>query len=624
MKRNIGNIIICAAVLLSVGACTKKVLNTQPFDKVSEDVIWNNSANAWTFVYSTYASIIPAFQGGGQNSAPFTLNTIGFDGIYNAGARVFTGTLDRNTDMGFNNWSQVRQCNMIIDKAGASKGISDDDKKELIAQGKFLRAMSYFNVARKIGRIVWIDTVLTPEDSLLLPSTASPAESYKYIIQDLEDAVRGLSTSKVPGIANKYTAAAMLSEVCLEALAYQNYPNAANINSSNPIIDTAIKYAQLVINEGGYTLDPDYGGMFNEVNPQSSEIIMAMYQKSSTTEVVNTPMQLMLPNINNGAVTQYGGSPLYTGANDHELENWIQGGPTYNMADAYLVIDKNDPSKALPWDETSQFKNAIDNNVSIPSFEIPKAGGETSVEHGMIKPGSNETIWTLTNEGRDARWAASIVSDSSDLYGWKLTTSIKGNATRWMKIDGFSYYVSLTNLYWRKGIYNNVSPRPFYNVPTDYHYVITRLGRVYLNLAEAYLLKGDIPDAVAAFNMTRTIHGQLPPSTATTLADAWTDYKRERRVDLVLEDDYYWSLLRWGRYGGPANHNIASGGIIPELTDVPQVIDISKSRKAFSVVEGSFFGSNNIRIFEPKRYLFPIAQGYLDRNSKFGPQNPGW
>jgi hypothetical protein len=95
-------------------------------------------------------------------------------------------------------------------------------------------------------------------------------------------------------------------------------------------------------------------------------------------------------------------------------------------------------------------------------------------------------------------------------------------------------------------------------------------------------------------------------------------------VDLVLEDDYYWSLLRWGRYGGPANHNIASGGIIPELTDVPQVIDISKSRKAFSVVEGSFFGSNNIRIFEPKRYLFPIAQGYLDRNSKFGPQNPGW
>jgi hypothetical protein len=193
-----------------------------------------------------------------------------------------------------------------------------------------------------------------------------------------------------------------------------------------------------------------------------------------------------------------------------------------------------------------------------------------------------------------------------------------------MKIGGFAYYVSLTNLYWRKGIYNNVSPRPFYNVPTDYHYVLMRLGRVYLNLAEAYLLKGDVIDAVAALNETRTIHGKLPPSMATTLADAWTDYKRERRVDLVLEDDYYWSLLRWGRYGGPANHNLSSGSIIPELTAEPQVMDISKDRKSFSVVEGSFYGSNNIRVFEPRRYLFPIAQNYLDENPKFGPQNPGW
>lgn len=623
-KINIKSIIVSSAIVIFAGSCSKEVLNTHPFDRISSDVVWNNSANAWTFIYSTYGNIMPNYEGGGENTDPYTLNTMGFDGIYGIGSGVFTGTVDNTWDMGFNNWAQIRRCNLIIDEVENSKGISPDDKTTLIAQGKFLRAMSYFKVARNIGRIVWIDTVLNPNDSLLLPSTTNPTESYKYVINDLVSAAQNLPTSSDRAIANRYTAAAWLGEVCLEALAYENYPNAPNISPNDPLLDTAIKYDLMVINQGGYAMDPNYGGMFNEANPQSSEIIEGIYRKAINTDVVNTPMQLMLANINNGNVTQYGGGPLYTGANDHVLENWIQGGPTQNMAEDYLTIDKNDPSKALPWNKTSQFYAAVDTTTIIPASVIPQAGGETSVQHGMIKTGSNQTIWTLTNVGRDARWNQTMVTDSSDLYGWNIQTCIKGNATRWMKINGAAYYVSLTNLYWRKGIYNNVSPRPFYNVPTDYHYVLMRLGRVYLNLAEAYLLKGDITDAVASLNQTRTIHGKLPPSTATTLADAWTDYKRERRVDLVLEDDYYWSLLRWGRYGGPANHGLASGGIIPELTTVPRVMDISKDRKNFSIVEGPFYGSNNIRVFETRRYLFPIAQSYLDRNMKFGPQNPGW
>lgn len=185
--------------------------------------------------------------------------------------------------------------------------------------------------------------------------------------------------------------------------------------------------------------------------------------------------------------------------------------------------------------------------------------------------------------------------------------------------------MSLSNLYWRKGMYNNVTPRLIWDSPTDYHYVITRLGRVYLNLAEAYLLKGDISSAVQAVNQTRTIHGALPPIATLSPAEVWTDYKRERRIELVLENDYYWSLLRWGRYGGDANHGMIPGGTIPELTEVPYVMDISKDRKSYTVVSGSFFASNDAREFDPsRRYLMPIAQSYLDRNPNFGPQNPGW
>ncbi len=624
MKKNIILATGLVASAIFIGSCKKSVLDTQPYDKVSESVIWSTKANAETFIFSTYSSVMGSFQGGASTDAR-TTNLLAFDGTYNGSAGFFNETLTRNSDLGFNNWGTVRRCNQIITQVAASAGISADDKKALIAEGKLLRAMSYYNVARNTGRIVWIDKVLNPDDELLLSSTASPTESYNYIIKDLEDAIVDLPTTKIPGRANKYTAAAFLTEVCLQALAYKNYPNSANVNPSDPLLDKVIANAQTVIN-GGYALEADYGAMFNDLKPTSSETIFGVYRKAINTTCDGTPMQNMVPNMSNDQITQGGGSPLLS-SQIRIFEAWVEHGPTQNIADEYLVIDKNDPTKAFKWNQTSQYTAAIDETLAIPTSKIPVANGETSIKRGTIKPASTETVWSLTNIGRDARWNATVLSDSSSrFYGEILTTCINGNATRWLKLKGAAYYQSLTNMYWRKGVYNNVSPRVYVGVTTDYHYVITRMGRVYLNLAEAYLLKGDIANAVLNFNRTRTVHGKLPGSTASSLTEAWIDYKRERRVDLVLENDYYWSLLRWGRYGGDANSGIASGGTIPELTELPRVMDISKDRKAFSIVQGAFFSANNNRVFDnTRRYLGPISQtSYIDRNSKFGPQNQGW
>lgn len=608
-------------MLSSAIVSCQDVLDTQPFDKIAEDVLWSNRANAETFIFSTY-SIMNAFNGGPSTDA-WTLNLISMDATYNSAAGVFTERLDRNSDMGFNNWGAVRRCNLIIEKVTNSPGITENDKKELIAEAKFLRAMTYYNVARRIGRIVWIDKVLTPDDELLLSSTANPKESYAYIIQDLEDAVADLPTEKISGRANKYVAAAMLTEVCLQALAYDNYPEPYQANPNHELLAKVIQYGELV-EEAGYELEAEYGGMFNDSKPTSNEIIFGVYRKAINTTADATPMQLMLPNLNNDNIKLSGGSPLLN-SQIRIFEAWGDHGPSLDLANDYLVIDQADQSKALRWDETSQYLAAVDEQASISTDIIPRASGEVEVKRGTVTNDAT-SIWKLTNEGRDARWNASILSDSSTVfYGEVLTTDVKGNSGRWLKLNGFAYYTSLTNMYWRKGVYNNVNPRIFYGVATDYHYVIMRLGRVYLNMAEAYLLQNNLAKALEMMNKTRVTHGQLPPSLAPDLSSAWEDYKRERRVDLVLENDYYWTLLRWGRYGGDANHGIPSGGTIPELTTLPQVMDISKDRKHYSIVRGSFFSANATREFNPlRRYLFPIAQSYIDRNPKFGPQNPQW
>ena len=629
-------VIIGYAFVLS--SC-KKVLEAEALDQVGEDVIWSTRANAETFIYGSYGIMDVYRSGPGPDTR--TSNIQSNDGTGRNASKVFSESFTNRDDINdhgddkvldnFNNWAEIRRCNLIIKKVGESTGIPEADKKELIAEGKFLRAMSYLGVARKTGRIVWIDNVLTESDDFKLPSVATPTDSYNYIIKDLEDAVAGMSATKVSGRANKYVAAAFLTEACLQALAYKNYPAPANVNPADPLIDKVITNAQLVI-AGGYALDADYEGMFNETKSTSGEIIYAIYHKSINNIVQRTPMQLALPNISNDKVIKFDGGPLFSKPVAFEL--WPEYFPSQNLADDYLVIDKADPTKVLPWNQTSQYLAAMDEGVNVrapytrrgfPNDKVPSGGDEVVVKQGRIKAGSLENLWTLTNVGRDARWKVSIISDSIRFANELFTTNTKGNANRWISVYGGDWGSTATNMYFKKGMYTNVAPSYLNSVSTDYHYVCMRLGRVYLNLAEAYLLKGDLPNALANLNKTRVLHGALPASSVGNLTDAWTDYKRERRVELTQENDFYYSLLRWGRYGGNANDGRPSGGTITNLTEALRVLDISKDRKSFAIVTGTFnFGYNQRRFDASRRYLFPIPQGFIDNNPKFGPQNPGW
>jgi hypothetical protein len=623
-------LIICFFTgILALNSC-KKVLDADPLSLISPEVVWSSKANAETFVFATYGIMNAYASGPGQDT--YTSNIVAAYGTASNAFPVYTETLTNRSDYGFDNWAAVRRCNVIIKNVGESAGIADADKKALIAEAKFLRAMSYYSIARKTGRIVWIDRVLTENDDLKLPSRTNPTESYNYIIKDLEDAVVDMPATKQAGRANKYTAAAFLTEVCLQALAYKNYPSAPNVTANDPLLDKIIANAQTVIN-GGYGLETDYEGMFNETKSTSGEIIFGIYRKAINTAIQDTPMQNMVPNIKPETIKNFDGSPLFN--KPVPFECWPENFPTQNLTDDYLTVDKADPTKVLPWNQTSQYINAVDESVNViipftktgfPHDKTAKLNNDILVKMGRIKPGSTETIWTLTNENRDARWKASIISDSTRFYGELLTTGLRGNSGRFLgTINGGGYDCTLSNMYWRKGLYTNVSPSYLNSVSTDYHFVCMRLGRVYLNLAEAYLLKGDLANALINLNKTRVTHGQLPPSTAGNLTDAWKDYRRERRVELTEENDRYYSLLRWGRFGGDANDGIAAGGTIKELTEPIRVMDVSKDRKSFSIVTGPFGNQYNDRKFDPsRRYLFPIGQNLIDNNAKFGPQNPGW
>lgn len=647
MKHLFKYILLCVGVV-TFTAC-EDTLDTHPSSVFTDELVWKNPQTANAFVYSTYAAVLSGtgWTGGGscvawQARTPDGVQTSlvgeGIDGM------ATELGVNNESDYGANRFTLLRQCNLIIENAQKSN-FADADKQGLIAEGKFLRGMVFFDQARKMGRFVPMTKVLEASDTVAsrIKMTNSVAESYKYVLSDLRAGAEGLPETADAGRPTKYAADVILSRAYLQAYAYtktQNY------------LDSCIYYANDAISNSRATLTKNYRSLFNNEDPTNPEILWAQYYLDDDSylyhfnEMINT-----YPNISlDDQLTSFSSVTYNSGVS--VFESWAIYFPTQDMVDQYLVTDDK-TGEALPWNATSQFKeNAKEANTSsiITAGQVDKYtrndGSERRIptpqdlkdtkegypkfSHYLVsKSGATRDLSDVMYSNRDARFAASIIYDScANWLNVPVRTNLSGNFSQGVRAqeDG-AWYNTSTGYYWRKYTLEQLNDRAFYTVKCNYHYCLARLGEAYLNLAEAQLLKGNVSEAVAALNATRMTHGKIAPSTATTTSDAWKDYIRERRVEMANEmGDIYFSYLRWGLYGGDANYGRASGDVIYDLDRPVYKVEISRDRKQVIMPQITVQGSAN-RHFTTKRYLLPIAQRFLNTRAAYGLddiQNTGW
>ncbi|MDR2119446.1 MAG: RagB/SusD family nutrient uptake outer membrane protein [Tannerella sp.] len=606
------------AVLWTVSSCN--VMDTQSFEIYDEATVWGSKATADAFVTGTVKAVMEGYINGNQTSWEERTH----NSVHNNGTGGFVrDEMDRyDGSGGFGDFGNIRRCNLIIEKAAeySGKGLTESESKEMIAKGKLLRAALYYRQARTMGRFVWVDKVLSPADTtangLALPTTKSTTESYTYLINDIREAIPDLPETAVSGDLSRDVAYAFLSEIALQGAAYET-----DQAKKKEWLHLVVSAADNVKNAA---LASDYGNIFTEQDRYSNELIFCIYRsRANTTTDGIAPMQNVMPNTNNDVLLRNNCGPLFQTNGGQPFIGWLWWAPTQNLVDDYEVIDEA-TQQGVRWDESTQFKQYVTISQSAPDWATEGEKG------GVLYSGTangDVSVSDLMYKNRDARFQASIVHDDDRWWNEEIRMTVNGNL--WRKTNGaLGPHMGTTNYYFRKGVYN-VQPRILAGTPTDYHYVVTRYGRVLLNKAEAILWlagmgEGDFAEAVNICNRTRTVHGKLPPATAATLEAAWKLYQRERRVELVMENDYYWSLLRWGKHGGPANYGIAPGGKIRELTVSPTYIEIAHDRKSFYVGTVTHGNAHTRNFREERRYLLPIPQGQIERNPNLGPNNPGW
>lgn len=637
--------------LLGLSAC-KDTLDTHPTEIFSEAEVWGSKSTADAFVEGTYNAVITSAGLAGSGSciqwAARTPDGAQCDQVGSGIDGVATELgLSNGTDMGINRFSQLRRCNLIIEKANESDALSESEKAELVAHGRFLRGLIFYYQAKTMGRFVPVRQVFTEADSLEadIPMTASVAESYKLVMEDFDAAIPAMRTTASAGMPSKYAAEVIASRACLQAYAY---------TGDVSYLDKAIAYAGDVV-DNGPGLSTDYEGMFNESNATASEILWGYYRLSNNTnvstfiEMINTAPNISVDDVQISLCpVQFNIKP----GEGRPFESWATHFPTQDLVDQYLAVDEA-TGEAKPWWTTSQYIAAVTehNALAVTSpgeiDEYARTNGElrripTPQDFQQLNDGyPAATRYATLNAGvadgvdisdiiygnRDARMAASVIYDKTTWLGQYVETNLAGNFSMGVrdKEDG-GWYNTTTGYYWRKNSVSDIT-RSFWSVAVPFHYCIARTGEAYMNLAEAYLCKNQVAPAVAAINATRTVHGKLPASTATSLQEAWADYMRERRVEMANEaGDIYFSYLRWGKYGGYANYGRQPGDVIRDLDSPVYKIEINRDRTAFIINQMTLLNSAN-RNFTTRRYLFPIPQSFLNTREAYGldhEQNPGW
>lgn len=414
---------------------------------------------------------------------------------------------------------------------------TDEEIDQYLGECYYTRGMLYFYFVRAYGRPYYqapsknlgVPIVNgTPDDiigDLFLEDRATVEDTYKQVVNDLKKAEELMSIDKGPFYASKGAAQAMLSRVYL-------YMSGTFDKVNTEYAQLAIDYSTKVINSGDYSLLPREEFMhYNEKVPESNpETIFCVRRIASEFSGYDHYYGVggMYANIGGMGWGEMFASEKYisllneTGRNDWRPESYY-----LSDARAAFIEPTYEPEKG---DYFRFVYTSADGKKNYNQLPAQKTGDTFS----SVKDGEKQ-------------YALTPVNVEQGLY----SINYEGEICEGM-ID---YYITL----------NRANPQ-FYIVKCsregeDSHLhspIISRLGEIYLNRAEAYAKLGQYGNALADLNLIRNrsiVNGGYESLDATN-AEARID--KERTLELAYQAERSYDVYRNGRsltrlYPGPHN-----------------------------------------------------------------------
>jgi starch-binding outer membrane protein, SusD/RagB family len=264
-------------------------------------------------------------------------------------------------------------------------------------------------------------------------------------------------------------------------------------------------------------------------------------------------------------------------------KKWTQALAAANAVITSGLYDLSTPYDRIFREEGENSKESVFEVQAAASAAFPTSNG---VQYAQIQGVRGPGIWDLGWGWNTPSTQLEAAYEPGDPRKNRTILYTSTATTPQQTIYGETLPVGLPNPRYNNKVYSNPAIRASIGNRFGYwmNVRILRYADVVLMYAEAALESGNIPEALAKLEMVRARaragnNTILPPVTTTDPAMLREAIRHERRVELGMEHDRFFDLVRWGiaqttlHAAGKTNFNENRDVLLP----IPQVqIDLSK------------------------------------------------
>lgn len=556
MKKKIIYSLLLSTFLL--GSCEKEFLDRPPLDQITDENFWQTEEQLELAVNAMYGYLKA------KNTVDMEImgdNT--FWPSNNNFKQIGSGNFSYDLSTLNNEWAGlyagIRQANSFLENYSKATVQNPERAEELAAQVRIIRAYLYSYLTAFYGDVPLITTPLSIDE---LYGPRNPREEVvDFILSDLDVAAQHLSaeipTGTDAGRLNKGAALALKARIALY----------------NGRWEVAEEAAKAVMDMGVYEL-------FDVGDPSSNYRRLFTYEGKlsggNNRETIISRLHL-------------------TGVTDHNLSREIQvpdqgvrWNPTKSLVDDYLMID------GLPIEKSELY--------NVDTYEEVFVDRDPRMTQTILEPGS---LWGGRYDSSPEHKDADPANDHPEIFMVpKFASDRRGAAT-------------YTGYYFTKYVELSTVGQVSQDV-NDIH--LLRYAEVLLTYAEAKLEQGELTQEVVdmTINKLRERVGMTPMVLAELTAnglDIKEEVHRERRIELALEGQRYFDIIRWRK--GELLAADVKGTNVNWLSNKADAAGLRTDENGFIIVlDGNRFD-------DPRHYLWPVPMEQFQLNPDLG-QNPGW
>lgn len=620
-----------ACGLVSLVACNDDFMEKYPLDRVTDENFWKSESDMKLYLNTLYPKYIKGHGSGWSDSRTYPLNVCGSplmygdvfsDNAVKSGSeddrlcgnyKVPTGASNSGWD-----WSDLRAVNYFLARYGRAD-LPDETKNKWAAEAYFFKAWEYYKKVLYFGDVPWIVTDLNTDSEELYAARTPRAEVMDSVLWCIDRAVAYLPEKgkEETGRLNKDHANALKSRICLFEGTFRKYHTELGLEgSAGKFLQACVTACEALL--GKYKLYEDkkvaepYWTMFAATDLSANPEVI-LYRKYVEGENGHAAQRYYDQNNSNrqamgatrGLVDEYlciDGNPIYTGG----TEGSYVKNPNFLGYGKWTELENRDPrltqTVCRPGEHVTVYQGGVvdkaKNGVTYPQVGYSGSGttvtGYRIIKHWMGDQVEQDRVTNGIQPGIEFRYAEILLNYAEAKYVLDGTLS---------QAD-----VDLTVNALRK-----------------------RAGFDFEAYPAAWLTVGNEP---ADPRLDGIYREKLPYEVPPLLREI----RRERRVELAMENRRYEDLMRWkaGNLLTVPLRGMLFGAELQRLYDgshsaKPEIATKAIAGKdVFPDADGFIMAyprsahvTNGILPWEDYRYYFPLPKEELLMNTQLV-QNTGW